>query len=311
MIVPESAAPWRPDGEQGEERETVRELVRRSIGDLTPAERKVARVLLAAYPIAGLEKVAQLAERAQVSAPTVMRFVNKLGFDGYPQFQRALREELQATMSSPLALYQRRPLPSESDGILESSLRVFVRNLEATFAGLPPSEFDAVVDLLADRRRRILCTGGRFSQILAYYLYAHLHMLRPGTRLIGAGLSPRMDELIDVGRRDVLVVFDYRRYQEDTIQLARQAADRGATIVLLTDPWLSPIAEVARHVLPASVEAPSPFDSLVGGTAVVEGLVAGLVERKGETTRDRLEALERLRAGFTWGETGLERPEGA
>jgi DNA-binding MurR/RpiR family transcriptional regulator len=288
---------------------TIRELVRRSIGGLTPAERKVARVLLAAYPVAGLERVARLAERAQVSGPSVVRFVNKLGFAGYPEFQEALREELRATTSSPLTLYEQRPAPSDPDDVLSMCLPVFARNLDATFHGIPPSEFEAVVDLLADPSRRILCTGGRFSQTLAYYLHAHLHMLRPGTRLIGFGLKPRVDDLIDVGRKDVLVVFDYRRYQTDTIELARAAAARGATIVLMTDPWLSPIAGVAKHVLPASVEAPSPFDSLVGATAVVEALVAGLAARMGDAARDRLKELERLRARFAWGETQEERPE--
>lgn len=285
--------------------QAIRAVVQRSMSGLTPAERRVARALLAAYPVAGLERVAQLAERAGVSDPTVVRFVKKLGYAGYPEFQRALREELQATTTSPLTLYGRRA--PEQTGILASSLEVFLHSLEVTFEQVPASEFDAVVRLLADPKRRISCAGGRFSQILAYYLYAHLHMLRPGARLIGMNPAPRMDDLIDLARKDVLVVFDYRRYQSDTIELARRAAEREATIVLLTDPWLSPIAVVAKHVLSASVEAPSPFDSLVGGLAVVETLIAGLVERIGDQARTRLEALERLRAGSTWDQTAVRR----
>lgn len=293
MIVPAVAE---PDGL------TVGELVHRSMGDLTHAERKVARVLLAAYPIAGLERVAELAERAQVSGPTVMRFVAKLGFEGYPAFQRALREEVQGRISSPLLLYGRGPDETDDKGVLDSSLRAFVGTLESTLLSLPPAEFEAAVELLADRRRRVVCTGGRFSQVLAFYLHAHLRMLRPGTRFVGPGPTPREEELIDIGGRDVVAVFDYRRYQKDTIEFARRAADRGAAVVLFTDHWLSPIADVARHVLPAGVEAASPFDSLVGGVALVEAVVAALVVRTGATGRRRIEDLERLRAGFTWGE---------
>lgn len=281
---------------------TVGEIVHRSMAAFTQAERRVARVLLAAYPVAGLETVAQLAERAKVSGPTVMRFVSKLGFHGYPEFQRALRDEVQARISSPLSLYELRPSWLESEVDPQATLEAFVRNLETTFRSIPPVEFQATLDLLADPRRRIVCTGGRFTQVAAYYLYAHLHVLRSGARFIGAGPVPRSDELIDMGRRDVLAVFDYRRYQVDTIELARRAAGRGATLVLFTDPWLSPIAEVAHHVLPASVEVPWPFDSIVAGLAVVEALVAGLVARLGDGGRRRMERLEELRTGFTWGE---------
>ena len=47
-------------------------------------------MLLASYPIAGLESVARFAERAHVSPPTVTRFITKLGFRGYPEFQETL-----------------------------------------------------------------------------------------------------------------------------------------------------------------------------------------------------------------------------
>src|SRR3979411_2372884 len=84
----------------------VGELVRHRLASLSPAERKLARVLLASYPIAGLESVARFAERARVSPPTVTRFITKLGFRGYPEFQETLRTEVQARLSSPVARYR-------------------------------------------------------------------------------------------------------------------------------------------------------------------------------------------------------------
>lgn len=66
----------------------VSEQVRRALDSLSAGERKVGRALLANYPIAGLETVAELARRASVSSPTVIRFVGRLGFTGYPDFQK-------------------------------------------------------------------------------------------------------------------------------------------------------------------------------------------------------------------------------
>src|SRR5215831_4462007 len=87
----------------------IGEVVRQRQADLSPAERKLARVLLSSYPIAGLESVARFAERAGVSAPTVTRFIAKLGFRGYPEFQEKLRNEVQERLSSPLARYHEEP----------------------------------------------------------------------------------------------------------------------------------------------------------------------------------------------------------
>lgn len=280
-------------------------LVSERMPELTAAERKVARAFLASYPIAGLENVAQLGHRARVSGPTVMRFVGKLGFDGYLEFQEALRHEVQEKLTSSLAQYPETSGQAGA-GVVQTSLRVLRGELEKSFAGLSASEFDAVVDLLADLRYSICCTGGRFSQIFAFFLFQHLNMMRPRCRHIVAAPTPGWDELIDVDKRTVMVVFDYRRYQNSTIEFARRAAERGCRIVLFTDPWLSPVAEVARHVLTATVQGPSPFDTMVPGLAVIETVVAGLSVKLGVQAKPRIAELERLRAGTTWGEMVME-----
>ena len=133
-------------------------------------------------------------------------------------------------------------------------------------------------------------------------LPAHLHQLRPRTRAIAYTPFGRDDALLDISRRDVVTVFDLRRYQKDTIALAEAARKRGATIVLVTDPWLSPIASLADRVLTVDVDAPSPYDSMVPLMALIEALVTGVVERLGGSGRRRVSVLERLRNGYTWDE---------
>jgi DNA-binding MurR/RpiR family transcriptional regulator len=301
------------EGEEGEPTRSVGELAREALGALTPAERRVARTLLAAYPMAGLDTVVELARRARVSAPTVIRFTAKLGFATYADFQRALKEELEVRLSSPLTQYRAwsevraSGVAADAEGggaasVLESAIQTFKAGIERTFAALPKSEFDAAVDLLADGRRPVLAIGGRFSGMLAAYLVAHLQQLRPGASHVHEGLTGQVGELLDVGRRHVLVAFDYRRYQRDTVEFARRAAEQGATVVLFTDPWLSPIADVADLVLPAGVEAPSPYDSLVAPLALVEAVVAGVVARLGDRPRPRIERFDRLTRNVVWGQ---------
>ena len=279
----------------------IGDRVRSSMNELTSAERKAARILLSAYPIAGLETLASFAERANVSAPTVMRFVNKLGFEGYPSFQRALHDEIQERMSSPLTLYDRRPTgDAGGDEFLSSAHDAFASSLGTTFARLDGAQLDAAVQLLAEPRRTVHTTGGRFSQMLAYYLYAHLQQLRPGTSHIADGPTPRHDRLTDLGTNDVLAVFDYRRYQPDTIAFAAEAARQGTRILLFTDPWISPIADVADHLLISDVGAPSPYDSIVPATALVETVVVGLINELGDTAQERVRSVERTRERFGW-----------
>lgn len=273
---------------------TLSEMLRDSLEALSSGERKVARTILANYPIAGLETVAELAARAKVSPPTVVRCVSRLGFSGYPEFQKRLMREVHERLGSPLEQYGRADLRS-GDSDLARAARVYSGSIAATISDMPESEFTQAVTLLADVTHPVRLTGGRFSHVLAEYLGAHLELLRPNVHVMGIEPMERLAASADTRRGDVFAVFDYRRYDPQTVRFAQQVADRGARVVLFTDRWLSPAADVAAIVLSADVEAPSPFDSLVPAMAVVETLVAGVTDRLDESGRERVAAIEAMR----------------
>jgi len=270
---------------------TLAERIRAELPRLTPAERRVARALLADYPMAGLESVAALAQRAGTSAPTVLRLVAKLDLDGYPSFQQVIKAELAARLSSPLTLYPHLPAGPDVLPRMRESLTDSVRR---GLQQLDGSDVDAAVGLLADQKRPLWTIGGRFSRMLADYLALHLQLLRPGVARVPSGPGERAVTLLDIDRRSVLVAFDYRRYQRSTIDFGVAAARRGATVVLFTDHYLSPLAADAAVVLPTTVDAPTPFDVLTPAVAVVEAMVAGVVDRLGAAPRDRLAAFDAL-----------------
>ena len=279
---------------------TVQRRVQDRMEELSAGERKVARTLLATYPAAGLESAADLAKRARVSTPTVLRFVTRLGYQGYPDFQRVLIREVHERMGSPLAQYDEQEARRGGRQFLPYVSSTFVNTVKETFDNVPRHDFLRAVELLSDSRRQIRLVGGRFSHILAEYLTAHLQIMRNDVVCLSSGDMSRAGALLDASRRDVFVVFDYRRYQRSTIELAAAAVAAGASVVLMTDQYLSPIADVAEAVLPAKVDAPSPFDSLVPAMALVESLVAGVSDERGETTRKRVRRLEELKFEAGW-----------
>ncbi|GII23443.1 MurR/RpiR family transcriptional regulator [Planosporangium mesophilum] len=271
-----------------EQRPTVAQQTRSSMQEFSAAERKVARALLAEYPGAGLDTVANLAGRAGVSAPTVLRFGRRLGYQGFPELQAALRAELARRSSGPLARFDaRRPAGSASE-LVRQEADARGRAVAASLEAITPYEIDAAVALTADRSRRVTLAGGRFSHVLAEYLELYLQQLRPKTRLLDSSPPRRVAQLLDVGRNDVFVLFDYRRYQRDIVSLAEQVRGRGASVVLFTDPWLSPAAAHADVVLPTGVDSPSPFDSLAAGFVLVEIIASGVLAVRGDAATQRM-----------------------
>ncbi|MCW0000752.1 MurR/RpiR family transcriptional regulator [Pararhizobium sp. YC-54] len=273
----------------------------------TRSELKIVRQLLSNYPASGLNTVAHLALAAGVSDPTVVRLVNKLGFNGYPDFQTALLAEVQERMSSPLSMMDaRKPTPGQNN-FYQHFLDASIHALETAKASLPAHDFEAAVDAAADIGMRIHCLGGRFSGMLAGMLWAHMKQLRPDTHWINGAEADEVDRLVDFGKKDTLFVYDYRRYQTGTIRFARHAADQGAKIVLFTDRWLSPITQFSTVTLTVPVDTLSPYDTMVPALAQTEALIAALTTRFATTSRKRIERLEELRRTYAITEDAFNR----
>jgi DNA-binding MurR/RpiR family transcriptional regulator len=274
---------------------TIEQSVRMLLPQLTPGEKRVARALLAAYPIAALGTIAELTTRAEASAPTILRLTAKLGFDGYSHFQRAVREEVQEKMQSPLSLMDSAPrIPTAKRGFFGAFIDDVTAALHRTHRLLDNDVLESAIATLADPAKRIFALGGRSSHVLAKHLVFHLHQLRPAVQEIAAGSIPIYNQSADMNRAAVIVVFDFRRYERQTIDFCQQASKQGAKVILVTDPWLSPVAEVAQWVLPVEVDVPSPFDSSMGAMAVVEAMLAGTLARLGPAARERMARLEEI-----------------
>ena len=281
----------------------VGELVRQRMGALSASERRLAQVLLAFYPVAGLESLTRFAERAGVSPATVTRFITKLGLRGYPEFQDSLREELQERLSSPLTRYELTPLAIRAGRRSSDAFATYEHSLRASVDMVSEHDFDAVVDLLCDPRGRVLALGGRVSAFLARYLASQLHLIRPGVELIDPERSNPADHLVDLGRRDVLVVFDYRRYQSDTINSAKVAAGQGSTVVLVTDPGCHRRRRRRGSSSSPACRPPSCHSTRwSSAVALTEALIAGVLARLGETAHARMRRMDELRGGVVYGD---------
>ncbi len=267
------------------------------IADRTEAmpagERRAAQTLVADYPLAGLKTVAEFSADAGVSAPTILRFVARLGFQSYPDFQAGLKRELVEQLQSPAS---RTRLPLRDGGEHSSPmLEAMIGNIRETFRHFADSQARAITERLAHPRARIYLVGGRFTDPLARYMAAHLTIIRPDVFHLGGQESTWYDRLIDIGRRDAVLIFDIRRYQESLCRFAEKANRRGAQIILFTDQWLSPIARFARHVVAGRTAVPSAWDSSAALFVVAERLISELTLKLERQSGSRLQSLEELR----------------
>lgn len=271
----------------------IREQIAQNSDSLTQSERKLVAALLSDYPYAGLISIQELAERAEVSAPSISRFVTKIGLAGYQELQRRLIAELKEGDRSPVAIH------AEGNRIEGGYLAEFISRaatqMRQASDAITQAQFDRICELLGDPKRNVYGIGGRISDSIAQHLTFHLRQARQGVYHLPRDPEAWPEYLLRLRPGDVFFLADFRRYQPNLAHLAKAAASRRVQVVLMTDKWLSPATRHATEVLAVPIQTGTIWDSYSAALTVTEALVTRVAENNWDHTRARIEAWDAAR----------------
>lgn len=271
---------------------TISDRIQNQLDDLTRAERQLAHSILENYPASGLGPLSALAKDASVSVPTVARMVQKLGFNGYPEFQTELREELKAKAKDPIAKHNTWAGGAPSEHILNRFTDAVIDNIKHTLGQIDPMEFDAACTMCANTDHHLYIVGGRITHTLAEYLFMHMQVIRPQITHIQSTSNTWPHYLLDVNEGDTVIIFDMRRYENNTLKLAEMAHAKGAKLILFTDQWRSPVHQLADISFSSRIVAPSAWDSAATPLLLLETMISAVQNLTWGDTKDRMETLE-------------------
>ena len=256
--------------------------------ELTPAERRIADIVLTNPQAVAFGTVADVARRADTSGATVVRFAMKLGFTGFS----ALQEEVQGELSHRLRPAAERIRERQPSEVVAQVMSVELDNVQGTLERADREAFVLAVARLSDRKAKVFVLAGATARGLGVQLADDLAMLRAGVHLVGGGDVQAGRALADVCASDAVVVLDFRRYERWVLDAARTASTRGACLTALTDSTLSPLAELADATFVIQAKGAGPFDSQVGTLALINALVAGVAVRVQASATNRLDRIE-------------------
>lgn len=268
---------------------TVGDRIRDRASALSAAERRVGEAVLTDAESVAFGTVADLATRARTSGATVVRFSNRLGYDGFVDLQAAVQQELSGRLR-PAGERIRAP---RSTDLLARTLTVELENLQHSLAAVDRHAFERAVRALASRRGRVGVLPGGASHGVARQLADELAMLRAGVELVWGPAVHVTGALAGFGAHDAVVAIDLPRYDRALLEAVNASAAGGAAIIAISDSVLSPVARIAAAAFAVTAEGAGPFDSHLGALAIGNLLVAGVADalRSSATARiDRIEA---------------------
>lgn len=274
--------------------DNTQELIQRlnhSGKKLSKSHRRIAECIVSHYDKAAFMTASRLGEYVGVSESTVVRFASALGYDGYPQLQRALQELIRHRLTAA----QRFEMTSDMDQsqVVSKVLKADMQNIRSTIDELDESVFESVVQSLL-QARNIYVLGVRSSAPLAQFFAHYLRFIFSNVQLVTSGVSDVFEQLSRVGEDDVLVGISFPRYSSRTIEAMQFAKSRGTQLVAITDGPLSPLHSVSDYCLMAKSDMASFVDSLVAPLSLINALIVALSQCKRQQVSAYFEQMENV-----------------
>ena len=270
-------------------------------------QRKIAAYINEAYDKAAFLTASKLGKTVGVSESTVVRFAVELGYDGYPEMQKAMQEMVMNRLTS----VQRMGIANDRIGnqdVLSSVLQADADKIRQTSETVSREAFRQSVNAIL-RARRIYILGVRSASALANFTGYYLNYMFDNVQVITAsGAGEMFENLVGVSDEDVILAFSFPRYSTATLKAAQYCRSVGATVIGLTNSNISPLAQSCDHVLAAKSDMVSLVDSLVAPFSVVNALIVSLASAREQELKKSFDTLERVWEEYNVYEKRVDNP---
>ena len=267
--------------------------IKEGMPSFSKGQRLIATYILEHYDKAAYYTASRLGTIVGVSESTVVRFANELGYEGYPELQRALKKLIRSRLTSFQRMEITNSLIGEND-VLEKVLTSDIEKIRQTAAEIDSASFANAVQNIVDAKN-IYIIGVRSSSTLAGFLNYSLRMIFDNVHLVQTPSSSEMfEQIMQIGKGDVMIAISFPRYSSRIINAVEYAKGKGADIIALTDSKFSPIAAEADQLLLAYSDMASFMDSLVAPLSIINALVVAVARKRETEVSERLRVLEEI-----------------
>ena len=273
--------------------EDILMLLQTKAPTFSKGQRAIARFITEAYDKAAFMTASKLGKTVGVSESTVVRFAVELGYEGYPQMQKAMQEMVLNRLTSVQRIGVANDRIGDQD-VVSSVLQADMEKLRETAECVERESFRAAVDAILNAKH-IYVLGVRSAAALANFFGYYLNYMFDNIHMITtSGTGEMFEKLVGVGPDDAVVAFSFPRYSTSTLKGAQYCRSVGAKVIGITNSKLSPLAESCDHVLIAKSDMVSLVDSLVAPLSVVNALIVALAAGREQTLSKTFDTLERV-----------------
>lgn len=267
----------------------VSDLLREGFEGFSRSQKAIARYIIDHLEEVGYLSAEELGQKGNTSSSTVVRFAQSLGFGGYPELQKAARDEYRLGATARPVVHEDQLGFSIEEDTLTRSLKTDAVSLEETISKNTLDRFNRAAQMLGSAAQ-VLAVGMHEAAVVAERMAYVFELLGIPCLAVTDSSEANVARLSRLGKGDALLAIGFRRAHSVTISFADKALAQGADVVIVTDNSLSELAGKGTVTLYADIDSTFFAHSVVGAISLVSALGAAIYNKN----RDLYDARIRL-----------------
>ena len=262
-----------------------------NMGTFSKGQKRIAKYIEEHYDKAAYMTALKLGETVGVSESTVVRFASELGYEGYPELQKAMQEMIKEKLTSVQRIEVTETRIGDND-VLTTVLNQDIDKIRRTIEEISHEDFDNAIKVLS-KAKEIYVFAVRSTSALASCLGYYLQLIFGNVHIINTtSKSSTYENLFRISEDDVMIGISFPRYSTTAVEAMEFAQERKADVIAITDSMASPLVECANHILIARSDMASVVDSLVAPLSLINALIVACVLSEKERVKDTFHQLE-------------------
>ncbi len=275
--------------------QNILSTIQTSKSSLRKSEKKVAEYVLKHPEKVIKSSITSLAEKADTSEPTVIRFCRQIELSGFMDLKLKIAQCMPQARQSLENVDFDDSVPEVVNKIFHSAQET----MSSTYRHLNMEDIEEAVDILS-KAERIEFYGAGGSGVLA--CDAQHKFFRLGIPCI-AYVDPHMQSMSAalLCERHVVIVFSHSGATTDTIESARIASSSGAKVIGIQGEEKTPLSKYCNIVLASNSEEVAlrlaPMTSRLAQLAIVDALMVAVALKGGGRVNRNLEKVKQSLIG--------------
>lgn len=226
----------------------------------------------------------KMSDKLKVSSATIVRFARVVGYEGYPELQRAIKKHY---------ANERRPLKKLADSFEISNNEVEIYNNicrkdKETIDNLDISKesISRALDMMM-HAKKVYIIAGRATFSLAYFLGFMLRQIDSRFTFFNSSLDFGYEQIMSLSKNDLLIAISFNGYYKMTHDLVELANENEVPVISITDYPTSPITTLSSLCFYIPNEA--SFCSYTAAMPLLNTLIVAFAARTKETNKEFFE----------------------